>query len=124
MTRLVHGDEGIESAQRATKILFGGELGDTSDPELREIFADVPSSEVSADQLSGDGFWIIEALQTVGHCKSGGEARRSVKEGSVYLNNVRVTDEQLRIGADSFEGRSVVVIRRGKKKYALLSRDS
>ncbi|WP_404310303.1 tyrosine--tRNA ligase [Neorhodopirellula lusitana] len=124
MTELVHGQAGIESAQRASKILFGGELGDTPDDQLREIFADVPSSEVAADQLAGDGFWIIEALQAVGLCKSGGEARRSVKEGSVYLNNVRVTDEQQRIKGDDFAGRSVVVLRRGKKKYALLSRDA
>lgn len=122
MTQLVHGDEGIESAQQATKTLFGGEIGDIPDAQLREIFAHVPSSDVDADQFTGEGLWIVEALQTAGLCTSGGDARRSIKEGSVYLNNVRVTDEQKRIVEVDFAGRSVVVLRRGKKKYALLSR--
>lgn len=124
MTELVHGPEGIESAKRATQILFGGELGDTPDSQLREIFADVPSNEVTAEQLDGDGLWIVEALQIAGLCGSGGEARRSVKEGGVYLNNVRVDDDQRRIGASDFGDRFVVVLRRGKRKYALLSKSS
>jgi len=124
MTELVHGPEGIESAKRATQILFGGELGDTPDSQLREIFADVPSNEVTAEQLDGDGLWIVEALQIAGLCSSGGEARRSVKEGGVYLNNVRVDDEQRRVGPSDFGDRSVVVLRRGKRKYALLSKSA
>jgi len=124
MTELVHGPEGIESAQRATQILFGGELGDTPDSQLREIFANVPSNEVTAEQVDGDGLWIVEALQIAGLCSSGGEARRSVKEGGVYLNNVRVDDEQRRIVPGDFGDRSVVVLRRGKRKYALLSKKS
>ncbi|TWT92515.1 tyrosine--tRNA ligase [Neorhodopirellula pilleata] len=124
MTELVHSTEGIDSAQRATQILFGGELGDTPDSQLREIFADVPSYEVTAEQLGGEGLWIIEALQLVALCSSGGEARRSVKEGGVYLNNVRVDDEQRRIVPSDFGDRSIVVLRRGKRKYALLSKSS
>jgi len=124
MTTLVHGEAGIESAERATQILFGGELGDTPDSQLREIFADVPSCDVTADQIAGDGLWIVEALQFAGLCASGGEARRSVKENSVYLNNARVSDEQKRITIADFEGRSVIVLRRGKRKYALLKLDA
>ncbi|MBB3209832.1 tyrosyl-tRNA synthetase [Rhodopirellula rubra] len=120
MTTLVHGEEGIESAQRATQILFGGELGNTTDDQLREIFADVPSCDISQDQIDGDGLWIVEALQLAGLCSSGGEARRSVKENSIYLNNCRVTDEQKRVVGSDFDGRSVIVLRRGKRKYALL----
>ncbi|MFG0289145.1 MAG: tyrosine--tRNA ligase [Rhodopirellula sp. JB044] len=120
ITTLVHGEEGVESAQRATQILFGGELGNTTDSQLREIFADVPSCNITQDQIDADGLWIVEALQLVKLCSSGGEARRSVKENSIYLNNNRVTDEQKRITASDFDGRSVVVLRRGKRKYALL----
>lgn len=120
MTRLVHGEEGIESAERATKTLFGGELGDTSDAQLREIFADVPSCDVTPEQIDGEGLWIVQALQLAGLCSSGGESRRSIKENSIYLNNSRITDEQKRITQSDFEGRTVIVLRRGKRKNALL----
>ena len=120
MTLLVHGDEGLLSAQNATQILFGGEIGDTSEADLLAIFADVPSSELPADQLGGEGYWIISALRHTGLCQSGGDARRAIKEGSIHINNVRVTDDQKRVHQDDLAGRSVLVLRRGKRKHALL----
>ncbi|MEM6978774.1 MAG: tyrosine--tRNA ligase [Planctomycetota bacterium] len=120
MTEFVHGTSGLEAAQRATKILFGGEIGETSESELLEIFADVPSADVAESELDGDGYWIVHALQSSGLCSSSGEARRAIKENSVSLNNGRVTDEQTRIDRSDLSGRRVVVLRRGKRKYALL----
>ncbi|MEO9592736.1 tyrosine--tRNA ligase [Rhodopirellula bahusiensis] len=120
LTELVHGEAGVQSAQRATQILFGGELGDTTDSQLREIFADVPSCDVPKSALEGEGLWIVEALQTAKLCNSGGDARRALSEGGVYVNNARVEDVQKRLTADDLDGRSVLVLRRGKRKYALL----
>ncbi len=120
MTELVHGSEGLQSAERATTILFGGDIGNTPDTELQEIFADVPSSDITSAQIDGDGLWIVEALQIAGLCSSGGESRRSIKENSISLNNVRTSDQQKRITREDFAGRSVIVLRRGKRKYALL----
>ncbi|MEM1227720.1 MAG: tyrosine--tRNA ligase [Planctomycetota bacterium] len=120
MTQLVHGDEGLASAERATQILFGGEIGDTSESDLIEIFADVPSADLPASELDGEGLWIITALQASGLCGSGGEARRAIKENSISVNNGRVTDQQARLTREHLEGRQVLVLRRGKRKYALL----
>ncbi len=120
MTKLLHGDEGLATAERASQILFGGEIGEVTDASLGAIFADVPSQDVEQGKLSGDGFWIVEALQTAGLVSSGGEARRAIKEGGVYLNNVRVTDEQLRLSRADLASETVMVIRKGKRKYALL----
>lgn len=120
LTELVHGEAGVQSAQRATQILFGGELGDTTDSQLREIFADVPSCDVPKSALEGEGLWIVEALQTAKLCNSGGDARRALSEGGVYVNNTRVEDVQKRLTVDDLDGRSVLVLRRGKRKYALL----
>ncbi|KLU01461.1 Tyrosyl-tRNA synthetase [Rhodopirellula islandica] len=120
LTELVHGEAGVQSAQRATQILFGGEIGDTTDAQLQEIFADVPSCDVPRSALEGEGLWIVEALQTAKLCNSGGDARRALSEGGVYVNNARVEDVQKRLVADDLDGRSVLVLRRGKRKYALL----
>lgn len=120
MTTLVHGEEGLESAERASKILFGGEIGKQTDASLGEIFADVPSSSVSRTKLSGEGYWIVEALQDAGLVKSGGEARRAIKDGGVYANNIRVTDEQQRLTEANLASETVMVLRKGKRNYALL----
>ena len=46
LTRLVHGDDGLATAQRATDIFFGAEISDLKDEQLTAIFADVPSSKM------------------------------------------------------------------------------
>jgi len=46
---------GIESAERATQILFRGELGRHARLAASQIFADVPSCDVTADQIPGEG---------------------------------------------------------------------
>lgn len=120
MTQLVHGEAGLKSAEKATHILFGGEIEQATDSQLNEIFADVPSHSTNRSELQDEGYWIVEALQAANLVSSGGEARRSIKEGGVYVNNRRVTDQQYRLTMDDLASQSVIVLRRGKRKYALL----
>ncbi len=120
MTELVHGEQGLESAERATKILFGGEIEKASDAQLSQIFADVPSTEAERTVLSGEGWWIVEALQASGLTTSSSDARRAIKEGSIYLNNRRVGDMNHRLSEEDLASETVTVLRRGKRKYALI----
>jgi len=46
LTRLVHGDDGLAAARRATEVFFGAEVGRLTDSQLDDIFADVPSREL------------------------------------------------------------------------------
>ena len=120
MTRFVHGDSGYESAERARKILFGGDIGEATDAQLNEIFADVPSSDADRNRLNGDGLWIVEAMQLAGLAKSGGDARRAIKDGGAYVNNQRVSDMDLKLTEADLASESVMVLRKGKRNYALL----
>ncbi|PNY34118.1 tyrosine--tRNA ligase [Rhodopirellula baltica] len=115
LVEFVHGDEGLRSAQAASKVLFGGEIESMDDHQLGQIFADVPNKQLDRDMLSGEGLWIIEALQLAGLANSGGDARRGVKEGGVYLNNRRVTDMNLKLTDSDLASETVMVLRRGKK---------
>jgi tyrosyl-tRNA synthetase len=120
LTQFVHGEDGLATAIRASKMLFGGEIGVQTDASLGEIFADVPSREVSREKLGGEGYWIVEALQAAGLVASGGEGRRAIKEGGVYVNNIRASDEKQRLDAANLASETVMVLRKGKKNYALL----
>ena len=120
MTQFVHGETGLRSALKASEILFGGEIEEVNDAELVEIFADVPSAELQGDFLKGEGYWIVDALQAARLVKSGGEARRSVNEGGIYLNNRRVSDPQYRLTPSDLASESVIVLRKGKRNYGLL----
>jgi len=121
LTRLVHGDAGLAAARRATEIFFGAEIADLDDEQLGQIFADVPSQTVSKEQLSKDGgLSIVDALVSAGLAKSKGDARRTVEQGGAYVNNRRVAGVEARLTGADLASESVMVLRTGKKKYALL----
>ncbi|MHB9031058.1 MAG: tyrosine--tRNA ligase, partial [Candidatus Latescibacterota bacterium] len=51
-TRMIHGEEGLRKARRASEALFGeAEITDFTDRELLDIFADVPSSDIERSEL-------------------------------------------------------------------------
>lgn len=120
LTKLVHGDEGLATAQQATEIFFGSEIGELSDKQLGQIFADVPSKELPRSALDGDGLAIMDAFVEAGLAKSKGEARRTIGQGGAYVNNRRVEGIETMLGPDSLASETIVVLRSGRKKYALL----
>lgn len=120
MTQLVHGDDGLASANRASEILFGGEIDRLSDRELNEIFADVPSCELERSALDGEGLAIIDAVRSAGLAGSSSDARRAIGEGGIYINNRRAADPQQRLKPTDLASDTVMVLRKGKRNYALL----
>ena len=119
ITRLVHADEGLRTAQKATEIFFGAEISDLDDAQLTEIFADVPSKTLSRERLN-EGLGVVDALAEAGLAKSKGEARRAVEQGGAYVNNRRVEGIDAQLTAEHLASETVMVLRSGKKKYALL----
>lgn len=120
ITRLVHGPAGLARAQRATEVLFGAEVADLSDAELGEIFADVPSRDLPRSVLAGEGLNVVDALFAAGLAKSKGEARRTISQGGAYVNNRRAAGIETRLSTADLASESVMVLRSGKKNYALL----
>ncbi len=120
LTRLVHGEPGLAAARRATDIFFGAEIQQLSDAQLGEIFADVPSRTFPRSRLDSPGLNIVDALVEAGLSKSKGEARRTVEQGGAYVNNRRVEGVDRSLTPADLASESVIVLRSGKKKYALL----
>jgi tyrosyl-tRNA synthetase len=120
LTRLVHGDEGLTVAERATQVFFGAEIQDLSDAQLSGIFADVPSKELPRSRLDGEGLPLIDALVEAGLAKSKGDARRTITQGGAYVNNRRADSAEAKLGPADLASETVLVLRTGKKKYALL----
>jgi tyrosyl-tRNA synthetase len=120
LTRLVHGDDGLGTARRATQIFFGAEISQLNDSQLIGIFANVPSKELPRHRLSGDGLPIIDAFVEAALCKNKSEARRLISQGGAYVNNRRVEGVETQLVASNLASESIMVLRTGKKNYALL----
>ena len=121
LTLLVHGEEGLKKAQAATEALFGGAKAADQQPktaaELEQVFANVPSAQLSADEVVGRPVFAVAAA--AGMFKSNGEARRMAVQGGLSLNNVKVDDKRVFESSDLVDG-AVAVLRSGKRNYFLL----
>jgi tyrosyl-tRNA synthetase len=120
LTELIHGRMAMDLVRQATEIFFGGEIGKfASDDDLNQIFAEVPSSQLVAARLA-EGLSIADALVEAKLTKSKGEARRVVAEGGAYVNNRRIESDTHLVTTADLSSPTMIVLRRGKKNYALL----
>ena len=120
LTRMTHGETALELAEKSSEVLFGGEIGDLEARDVLDIFGDVPSTDIAADLVAGDGATVIDLLVHSGLVGSKGQARRLIRDGGAYVNNVRIADEKAKIARESFKGGRVLVLRKGRKSYHLL----
>lgn len=119
VTRLVHGEDGLKTAQRATEIFFGAEIRDLDDAALQSIFADVPSAAFSRAELEA-GIPLAVVLLQAGVVSSKSDVRRAVQQGGMYVNNHRIGDLEFRLTPEHLASESTIVLRVGKKKYSLV----
>ena len=111
----------MAKAVQATAALFGGDLSGLSAEDIQDVFADVPSSEIVRDRLSGEGVSFIDLLVESAVASSKGDARRSIEGGGVYLNNVRIQDVEFSVEVSKAIDGRFLVIRKGKKNYHLIA---
>ena len=117
LTRLVHGETGLATAQGATKTLFGGDVTGKSADELEAVFKDVKSGELARADVVGRPVFAVAAA--AGMFASNGEARRMAAQGGLSLNGAKADDKRVFAAEDLIDGR-VAVLRQGKKGNFLL----
>ncbi|RST15517.1 tyrosine--tRNA ligase [Streptomyces sp. WAC05374] len=115
LTTLVHGAEQCAAVIAASKALFGqGELAELDASTLAAALAELPHARVAEPGPVADLF------AEVGLAPSKSAARRTIKEGGAYVNNVKVTAEDSVVSADELLHGRWLVLRRGKKNLAAI----
>lgn len=118
VTRIVHGEDGLQKALKVTAVAAPGSETVLDVESLELIAKDMPSYQMSAEELVG--VKLIDVLVTVGMQKSKGDARKLIKNGGVYLNNKQVTDENLNVQAADLIGEKLLLLATGKKNKMLV----
>ena len=123
VTFMVHSQKDLENAKIASKILFGKstkkDLSSLDKGTFYEVFDGVPKVKIKKSFLK-KGLSIVEVLSMKGSIlNSLSEARRALKENSVYINKSRV-DENKILDVNDLIIEGVILVQRGKKKYLIL----
>lgn len=119
MTTLVHGAAATEAVEHASQALFGrGELGRLDEATLAAALRETAVAELKPGGPDG----IVDLLVATGLSASKGAARRTIAEGGVSVNNVRVDGEDWVVGPSDFLHGRWLVLRRGKRNIAGVER--
>jgi tyrosyl-tRNA synthetase len=119
-TSLVHGADHAARAVHASALLFGEDIATLDVDDVLAVFDDVPSTELPADALGGDGIGMVDLVARVKLAASKSDARRLVQSGGVYVNNRRISDPQARLTRDQAIGGRLFVLRKGQKQNHLV----
>jgi tyrosyl-tRNA synthetase len=115
LTVLVHGEAATEAVEHASRALFGqGELSRLDEATLAAALRETSVAELKP----GGPDTIVDLLVATGLSASNKAARRTIGEGGVSVNNVRIeSDEWAPQSSDFLHGRWLV-LRRGKRNVA------
>ena len=115
LTTLVHGQAATEAVEHASGALFGrGELGRLDEATLAAALRETSIAELAPGGADG----IVDLLVATGLSASKGEARRTIAEGGVSVNNVRVDSDDWAASPSDFLHGRWLVLRRGKRNIA------
>lgn len=110
----IHGRDAYEEAVKISHALFSGDIKALTAKEIEMGFGDLPSINLH------DNLTLVDALIEASLAKSKREAREFIQNGAVSLNGDKCQDlEHILSMSDAIEGK-FIVIRRGKKLYALI----
>lgn len=117
VTELIHGGEAVDSATRASNVLFGGALPTADD--LLTLKGVVPEAELAASGLH-ETEPVVDLLVASELVKSRREARQAIADGSVRWNGAKVDDVESTLDGALIAG-AIGLLQRGKKNKRLIS---
>ena len=118
LTTLLHGAETTQRVEAAARALFGqGELGELDEATLASALAELPRATISKKE---DIPTWVDLITAAGVVDSKSAARRIVKEGGAYLNNVKISGEDFAPTKSDFLCGKYAVLRKGKRDLAAI----
>ncbi|MFY9858425.1 MAG: tyrosine--tRNA ligase, partial [Exiguobacterium chiriqhucha] len=113
MTKLVHGEAGLDQAQRITTAFFSGDLKTLKPEDMDAAFKGMPQFELDGERN------LVDLLVEAKIAPSKRQAREDVQNGAIYLNGEREQSlDKTLTRADTLG--EFTIIRRGKKKYFVI----
>lgn len=118
VTALVHGREQAQEMARVSEALFAGGVKALQAEELEMVFSAAPRTLIDPSQVNG-GVAVVDLMTRGNLAQSKSGARRLIRQGGLYVNGERITDEDHHITRDDFVDGSYALLRAGKKRQHL-----
>lgn len=114
VVRFVHGEEKLKEALAVTEALFNGDFSSLSENAFLMLSKTLDTVELSKETL------VMNALKETKLASSNREVREFMQANAVFVNGEVVTDTQIQLKDVKIMYEKYIILRRGKKKYALV----
>lgn len=127
LTVMVHSESALETAKKASNILFGKstneDIKSLSRGEVLDIFEGIPQANINRSMLK-EGIGIINGLSAeTGFLASNGEARRELKGNAIAVNKDKVKEDYVLTIADLIADRFILLSKGKKNNYLIVVED-
>ena len=125
LVKRVHSEKDFESVQKVTELLFNKKatsemLQQMSLEELDMVSNEIPSFEVSEEELE-QGINILQLLaESTSIHKSKGEARRALQNNAISINKVKITELDREVSSKDLLHEKYLMLESGKKNKYLI----
>lgn len=114
VTTIVHGEDNSISAASVSELLFGDkQISELNEEERMVLLRNAPTTSVEVGET------LVDVLVKSNLATSKREARTFIESGAISINNARVSDTEILLEENLFNG-SLAILRRGKKQVTVL----
>lgn len=113
VTRIVHGEEGLKTALKVTEGAAPGSNTALDAEVLENLVGDMPSYSVKFDHVINRK--LIDLVNETTPERSKGDLRKLIRNGGVYVNNLRIEDENYVLTQNALIDGHLMLVAFGKK---------
>lgn len=114
LTKIVHGESELKKAIHVSEALFSGDIKGLDVEEIEMGFKHLHTEEFSEE------VYLIDALVALKLVSSKREARQMIQNNAVSVNGNKVNDLSFVITKEAAFGKKYTIVRKGKKRYAMI----
>ncbi|MGE4573159.1 tyrosine--tRNA ligase [Parachlamydia sp.] len=118
VTRIVHGEEGLRIALKVTEGAAPGAATALDAEVLNNLADDMPNYTVSMENILNRR--LVDVVSEITPERSKGDLRKLIKNGGVYLNNLRIEEENYILTPKALIDGNLMLIAFGKKNKILV----
>ena len=112
----IHGENAFIEAEKQANALFNGDINSLTADFLLNEFKDVPTFKINSDNL------LLNILVDNNICSSKREAREMITAGAIKINEEKVNSLEKTIDDSDFIDNKVLLLKKGKKNYYLITK--
>jgi tyrosyl-tRNA synthetase len=119
LTKVVHGDSGLQKALKSSEILYGdGKFADLPVDDIEILMKEFPSYEFEEDLIGST----LPNLFKLKGIHSSNQIKKWMTEGALSLNQDRITSLDFKIEKHHFINNKLIIVKTGKKNYYVFKR--